>query len=56
MKRPRNSRIVAAAVFEIVPWDARKDMLADGLGALCTAFDYGLVRRNPNRPPEGASP
>ena len=38
------------------PWDAQKDMLADGLGALCTAFAYCLVRRNPNRQPEGDSP
>lgn len=38
------------------PWDAQKDMLADGLGALCTAFAYCLVRRNPNRQPEGDFP
>ena len=56
MKEPPDTRIAAAAVFKGIPWDAQKDMLADGLGALCTAFDYGLVRRNPNRPPEGASP
>lgn len=27
------------------PWDAQKDMLADGLGALCTAIAYCVVRR-----------
>ena len=26
------------------PWDAQKDMLADGLGALCTALAYCLLR------------
>ena len=31
------------------PWDAQKDMLADGLGALITSLAYCLLRPFPER-------
>ena len=30
------------------PWDAQKDMLSDGLGALCTSLAYCLLRPAPS--------
>ena len=30
-------------------WDAQKDMLADGLGAICTTIFYCLLRKKPER-------